>query len=90
MTDPRYLDPAIQKLAGEFLNGPLWQEIKRCLIARRPETAHVKDEIHVASAKGHVRAGYELTIAEIEKLPFEHAENATSAFERPAVTITED
>lgn len=85
-----YLSEANQKLAGDFLNGPLWSDFRRCLLARRPQPADVKDEPHVSSAKGHKRAAWDEMIAEIEKLPFEHAETDSDPFERPAVAITED
>lgn len=86
-----YLDPAAQKAAGEFLNGLLWPEIKRCLLARRPKAADVKDNRTVAAAKGHCRSAFESAIEEIEKLPFEHdPDGIPRAFDRPAVTITED
>jgi hypothetical protein len=79
-----------QKLAGDFVNGLLWKEIKRVLFEREPESPSVKDEVHVAAAIGHKRAGYELAIAELEKIPFEHADEVPSPFDRPAVSITED
>ncbi len=90
MSDQRYLDPANQRIAGEFLNGLLWANMKQCLLARYPENADVKDDVHVAAAKGHVRAGYGKAIEELEKLPLESDETPAGAFERPAVTITED
>lgn len=85
-----YLQPSNQKAAGDFLNGPLWQDFKRCMLARRPPEADVKDDVHVAAAKGHKRAGFEKAIEEIEKLPFEYAKDQSNPFGRPAVAITED
>ncbi len=79
-----------QKIAAQFINGALWAEIKRCLLSRRPPVADVKDDIHIAAAKGHVRSGYEAAIEEVEKMPFEQDTAPESAFARPAVSITAD
>ncbi len=85
-----YLQPSNQKAAGDFLNGTLWQDIKRCLLARRPPEADVTDDIHVAAAKGHKRAGFEKAIEQIEKIPFEFDKEQANPFSRPAVAFTED
>lgn len=85
-----YLRPPNQKPAGDLLNGVLWQDMKRCLLARRPPPPEAKDEPHIAAAKGHKRAGFEAAIEEIEKLPFEFSPDQKSPFSRPAVAITED
>lgn len=85
-----YLNPANQKAAGELLNGILWADMKKCLLARRPEAADVKDPSHIAAAKGHARAAYEKCIEEIEKLPFDFPEEKRDAFDRPAISITKD
>lgn len=79
-----------QKPAADFLNGPVWQDIRRCLFERCPPHPDAKDEPHVAAAKGHQRAGAEYIITTIEKLPFEFVEPPPSPFERPAVSITAD
>jgi hypothetical protein len=60
------------------------------LLARRPLHPDDKDDVHVAAAKGHKRAGYEKAIEEIEKLPFEYVSEQKDPFSRPAVAITED
>jgi len=85
-----YLQPTNQKAAGEFLHGVLWADLKRCLLARRPPKPDAKDDIHIAAAKGHARAGFESAIEAIETLPFEYAVEPTNPFSRPAVAITED
>lgn len=85
-----YLIPTNQKAAGDFLNGTLWADFKRCLMARRPLEADVNDDVHIAAAKGHKRAGYEKAIEELEKLPFEFKPTPADPFSRPAVSITED
>lgn len=86
----RYLLPPHQAALAEFINGQLWSEVKLCLKDRGPEQPNVKDESHVAAAKGHQRAAAEATIDAIEKLAFEIDETPRSPFERPAVAITED
>lgn len=85
-----YLQKTNQKAAGDFLNGPLWADMKRCLYARRPPTPATKDPTHVAAAQGHQRAGYEACIEMIERIPFEFETEQQSPFARAAVAITED
>ena len=85
-----YLNNANKKAAGDFLNGVLWKDLKRCLEERRPPHPDAKDDIHVAAAKGHKRAGFEEAVAAIEKLPFEYSQDQENPFSRPAVSITED
>jgi len=85
-----YLQKSNQKAAGEFLNGVLWADFKRCLLARRPPMPDAKDPSHIAAARGHQRAGFEQAIEAIEKLPFEFSEEPVSPFARPAVAITAD
>lgn len=81
-----YLSQGNHKLVAAFLLSPLWVDIKSCLLERRPPAAIATDDIHVAAAKGHIRNGFELTIAELEKLPLEHDTSAIpSPFERPAL-----
>ena len=76
--------------AANFINSPLWADIKRCLAEREPEAPVSNDPIHTAAAKGFERKGFELAIAEIEKLPFEKPTTRTDPFARPAVTAIED
>ena len=85
-----YLSPSNQKLAADFINGLLWQDIERCLLARRPARADTADPTHVAAAKGHVRAGYELALEELRKLPIEEEPKAINPMAIPAVSIIED
>ncbi len=85
-----YLQPSNQKAAGDFLNGTLWQDFKRCLLARRPPAPDASDEIHVAAAKGHARAGFEKAMEQFEKIPFEFSKEPPNPFQRPAVAITDD
>lgn len=86
----KYLLSPHQKALAEFINGQLWAEIKSCLKDRAPEKPDVKDESHVAAAKGHKRTAFEEAIEAIESLPFEHDETKTSPMMRPAVAYTED
>lgn len=86
----RYLDTESQKVFAEFVNRPIWQDIKLCLDDRRPESLDVKDPTHVSAAKGHKRAGWDEMLAALEKLPFETDPTPPDPFDRPAVTITED
>jgi hypothetical protein len=88
--DSIYLLPHNRKGAGEFLNSPLWSDLKKCLLARRPLAADAGDETHVAAAKGHQRNGYEKCIDEMEKLAFEFPAEDVDPFKRPALTITQD
>lgn len=85
-----YLRKENQKAALEFLNSPLWTDIKRCLLERRPEPPVPADPIHTAAAKGFERKGYENVISDIEKLPFEIPVEVQSPFDRPAITETQD
>jgi hypothetical protein len=85
-----YLQKTNQKAAGEFLNGPLWADFKRCLLDRRPPTPDAKEPSHTAAARGHQRAGFEAAIEAMERIPFEFPEEQRSPFARPAVAITED
>lgn len=86
----RYLSPENRIVLGEFLGKPLWGEIKLCLLDRRPVAADTNDPSHVAAAKGHKRAGYEIALEAIEKLVVEYSEDAPDPFLRPAVAITAD
>lgn len=85
-----YLQKTNQKAAADLLNGMVWQDIKRCLLDRRPPAPDAKDPSHIAAARGHQRAGFEAAIEAIEKLPFEFNEEPQSPFARPAVSITAD
>lgn len=85
-----YLRKENLEAAASFLNSPLWTDIKRCLLERRPEAPVAADAVHVAAAKGFERKGYELALEDIEKLPFELPAERMDPFNRPAVTATED
>lgn len=88
--DEKFLNPVNQKAAAAFINSQLWIDIRRALIARRPEAADVKDESHIAAAKGHKRAAWDELISTFEKMPFEVDEAVQDPFARPAVMHTAD
>ena len=50
--DPRLLNPAFMAEAGKFIRSPVWADIKRAMLVRRPPAADVEDQPHVAAAKG--------------------------------------
>ena len=80
-----YLKKESLKGAAEFVNGIIWQDIKRCLIANKPSAAIPQDEPHVAAAKGFQRDAWEAVITEIERLPREIEETPPPGlFDRPA------
>ena len=84
--ESQYLSPGNHKLVATFLASPLYLDVKSCLLARRPAAAAATDEIHVAAAKGHIRAGFEAMIAELEKLPLESdPAGVPDPFQRPAL-----
>lgn len=85
-----YLRKENQEAVLNFLNSPLWVDIKRCLLERRPEPPVPADAVHTAAAKGFERKGYEAAISDIEKLPFDLPPEIQSPFNRPAVLATED
>lgn len=86
-----YLKPAHAQAALELLNSPLWTDIKRCLLDRRPDAPEPGDKLRTMAAKGFERKGFEFAIQQIERLPFENAPaEPTAPFERPAVTETAD
>lgn len=85
-----YLRNENQKPVSEFLNSPLWTDIKKCLLERRPEAPIASDAPHTAAAKGFERKGYEQAISDIEKLPFELPPQKFDPFDRPAITETND
>jgi len=86
----KVLLPPQQKEVAALINSQLWASVKLCLKDRMCEAADVKDEPHVAAAKGHKRAAFEECIEAIEALPFDVQESEMNPFERPAVSITED
>lgn len=73
-----------------FIRGPLWADMKRAAMERRPPSADPSQQPHEAAARGFQRDAWEKAFAELEKLPFEQPEVVTSPFERPAVTNTAD
>jgi hypothetical protein len=85
-----YLRRENQEAVLNFLNSPLWTDIKRCLLDRRPEPPIPADAVHTAAAKGFERKGYEMAISDIEKLPFEVPSEVQSPFNRPAIIETQD
>lgn len=85
-----YLRKENLEAAASFLNSPLWADIKRCLMERRPDAPVAVDAVHTAAAKGFERKGYESAMTDIEKLPFDLPTERLDPFNRPAVTATED
>lgn len=86
-----YLNPVHAKAASELLNSPLWADIKRCLMDRRPDAPEPIDKLRTMAAKGFERKGFELAIQEFEKLPYEVPPvGETAPFDRPAVMETAD
>lgn len=85
-----YLRKENLEAAATFLNSPLWTDIKRCLLERRPEAPLAIDAVHVAAAKGFERKGYEQALLDIEKLPFDLPTERVDPFSRPAVLETAD
>ena len=85
-----YLRKENLEAASTFLNSPLWSDIKRCLLERRPDAPVAIDAVHVAAAKGFERKGYEMALLDIEKLPFEVTPEVQNPCNRPAVFATED
>lgn len=90
MSSTRYLQKENITAAGMLVTGPLWQDIKRCLMERRPEAATTSDDPNTASAKGHQRNGFEKAIAEIEELPYDIAAEVNNPLDRPSITETAD
>jgi len=85
-----YLRKENLEAAATLINSPLWADIKRCLLARRPDAPVSADAIHTAAAKGFERKGFESAISAIELLPFEVSEERDDPFNRPAVFDTKD
>jgi hypothetical protein len=80
-----HLEPALN-----LINSPLWADIRRCLLERRPDAPVAADPIHTAAAKGFERKGYEQAMLDVEKLPFELPVDRADPFNRPAITETSD
>ena len=75
---------------ANFINSPLWADIKRCLHDRRPESPVSSDPIHVAAARGFERKGYEQAISDIEVIAFDQPVTRVDPFNRPSINATED
>jgi hypothetical protein len=80
-----YILEANRVSAGAFINGPVWPDMKRAAMNRRPEAPDARDPSHIAAAKGHRRAGYEQCLADLEKLPFDVEVKAKNPFDSPAL-----
>lgn len=85
-----YLRKENIEAAANLINSPLWSDLKRCLMERRPEAPVAIDLTHTAAAKGFERKGFELALEELEKLPFDKPVERVDPFNRPAVLNTED
>lgn len=80
-----YLHKENVEAVALFLSCPAWQDLKRCLLLRRPEGADPSDQPHVAAAKGFRRDAWEETIAMLEKIPLEtDPGQIPDPFNRPA------
>ena len=76
--------------ATNFINSPLWADIKRCLREREPKSADRTDLPHTAAAAGFERKGFEFAIEQIEFLPRDIEVKATDPFDRPAINEIKD
>lgn len=90
MEAARYLakDQLAPSLA--FIRSPLWQEMKRAALERRPPPADPSMPPHEAAARGFQRDAWEKAFAEMEKLPFDVQETPVDPYARPAVQMTRD
>lgn len=66
-----FMHPDNVMAAGSFVNGPIWRDMRRALMARHTEWPNVQDEPHVAAAKGFQMKAFTLMLDSIEKLPFD-------------------
>ena len=73
-----------------FVRGPLWADMRRALMARRPAAASANEAPHEAAARGFQRASWEAALDELELLLFEQPKVEVDPFNRPAVTETKD
>lgn len=91
MADERFIakDHLAPSLA--FIRSPLWTDMKRAALQRRPAAADPSQAPHEAAARGFQRDAWENAFNELEKLPFEQpTAMPPDPFERPAVTNTAD
>lgn len=86
----RYLHPTNLAAAGMFVQGEIWRDLKRVLLARCPPSADVTDEIHVAAAKGFKATAWVELIALIERLPFDQPPGPTPSPIPEPLLHTED
>jgi len=80
-----YLKESNAGAAFDFISGPIWADIKRCLALRAPALPDRGDKLRAMAAAGFERKGYESCIAEIEKLVSDTPEAPTDPFDRPAM-----
>lgn len=73
-----------------FIRSPLWTDLKRATLERRPTAADPAQPPHEAAARGFQRDAWEKALAELEKLPFEQPVAPENPYDRPAVTNTAD
>jgi hypothetical protein len=85
-----HLNPDFMVEAGKFVRSPLWEDIKRVMLALRPPSAIVTDEIHVAAAKGFQSTAWMDAIDTIEKLPFKARPMSAESFIPEALRDTRD
>jgi hypothetical protein len=85
-----HLNPDFMAEAGKFIRSPLWQDFKRVMLALRPPSAIVTDDIHVAAAKGFQSTAWMDAIDTIEKLPFKARPVSVESFIPEALRDTKD
>jgi len=90
MSEQRFIAKDHLAPALAFIRSPLWADMKRAAMQRRPVAADPSQPPHEAAARGFQRDAWERAFDELEKLPFEQPEKQTDPYDRPAVTNTAD
>lgn len=73
-----------------FIRSPLWMDMRRAAMNRRPNAADPAQSPHEAAARGFQRDAWEKAFDELEKLPFDQPQTPQDPYDRPAVTHTAD
>lgn len=90
MADERFIAKENLAAALALIRSPLWADLKRAALERRPVAADPSQPPHEAAARGFQRDAWEKAFAEIEKLPFDQPTQQNDPFERPAVKHVAD
>lgn len=90
MNEPRFIAKEHLAPALAFIRGPLWADMRRAAMERRPPAADPAQPPHEAAARGFQRDAWEKAFDELEKLPFEQPVKPDDPFQRPAVTEIKD